>query len=180
MSIPTFHFIEIAETDDISRRKADRENAARPAVVEVHQQSKGVGQHRMPKAIIFPVVFRSEPHFTFGSAVVKGPNTTLYNDPRGSSGVWAWQRDGAGHYIGAWCWLRVDVDRTAIDVSPTTYESAMKNHQSELARSLTQAKAALDLNKIRVRHFLSFSAIAVKTLPTKTLSAALNPRTIGL
>lgn len=153
--IATFHFVEIATSNDEAAKAADKENASRPAAVEIQQQSKGIGQHRITTPIVFPVIFRTEPHFTYGSAVISGPKATLFHDPRGSSGVWKWQRNGNGEYIGAYCWLRVDIDQ----ITHTT---------------------PVDLSKVLVQHYMTFSAIAVKSLPTKSLTASLVPRTVGL
>lgn len=162
--IPTFHFVEIETADQESRKAADRENSSRAAVVEVQQQSHGVGQYRLAKAVIFPVIFRSEPHFTFGSAVMKGPSTKLFHDPRGSSGVWGWKRNKAGQYTGAMCWLRVDCEQRS----------------GGTGQAYTTALRGTDLSRVIVRHFMTFSAIAVKKLPTSSLTAALAARQVGL
>jgi hypothetical protein len=155
MMIPSYHFVEIEIGDQDSRKATDRENAARPATVEIQQRSNGIGQYRMDKPIVFPVVFRTEPHFTYGSAVIAGPKPTLYHDPRGSSGVWGWQRNGRGYYTGAHCWLRVDCELIASDT-------------------------VVDLSKIVVQHYLTFSAVGIKDLPIQTLLKALSSRAVGL
>lgn len=153
--IPSYHFVEIEISDQDSRKATARENASRVANVEIQQRSYGVGQHRMDKPIVFPVIFRTEPHFTCGSAVIAGPKPALCHDPRGSSGVWGWQRNGRGHYTGAYCWLRVDCEQIAFHT-------------------------VVDLSKIVVQHYLSFSAVAIKDLPIQTLTKALSPRSVGL
>jgi hypothetical protein len=152
--IATFHFVEIATTDYESRKNADRENSSRPAVVEITQESHGVGQYRLKKPLIFPVVFRTEPHFTFGSAAITGPEPAAFHDPRGSSGVWGWQRNKGGQYTGAYCWLRVDCEQISTSGG--------------------------DLSKVVVQHYLSFSAVAIKNVPAKTRSPSLTPRPVGL
>lgn len=192
--IPTFHFIEIATSNDESAKAAAAENASRIAVVEVQQESKGIGQHRLPKPIIFPVVFRTEPHFTSGCATVSRIHDGLYHDPRGSSGVYAWKRDAKGYYTGAYCWLRVDIEA----ISSAAYNTLINTEISAVSQILKQAEAAKaadyrrklsmlkqatgvkNLDKIIVEHYLTFSAVAIKALPTKTLTAALNPRTVGI
>lgn len=156
-TLPTFHFVEVAETDDYSRRTATRENSGRPAVVEIQQQSHGTGQYRLTEPIEFPVLFRAEPHFTDGSAVIRAADPKRFHDPRGSAGVWGWARKGS-NYSGAYIWLRVDCDLISAEDSVTT----------------------ADLAKVQVQHYLTFSAFAIKALPTSTLSATLTPRTVGL
>lgn len=167
-NLPTFHFVEIAETDTASRRSADAENASRNAVVEIAQISTGVGQQRLPKALDFPVVFRTEPHFTCGSAVIVGAGTN-YHDPRGTAGVYAWQRNGRGYYTGAHIWVRVDCEAI------TTTANLARKELLKLELELLQR-----LDRVQVQHYLTFSATAIKDLPTSTLTAALTPRTIGL
>lgn len=176
---PSIHFVEFAESDQASRRNNDRENAARPAVVEVQQVSTGLGQYRLPHPVIFPVNFRTEPHFVCGSAVILGPNTSLYHDPRGSSGVWAWKRDANGLYIGAFCWLRVDCEKQEAGdtLAPGEFARAKKERQFQ---ALKAAKAATDLRKVRVMHYMTFSAVGVKIVPGNTMSANPQPRPIGL
>ena len=156
---PTFHFVEISETDEASRRISDKENGARQASVEIRQPSSGAGQHRLTKPIIFPIVFREEPHFSFGSAVIRGPKASAgkYHDPRGSSGVVGWKRQGK-YFTGALLWLRVDCDL----VDPT------------------QDATAAELAGIQVQHYFTFSALAVKAVPTKAVKADMSPRAIGL
>lgn len=145
----SFHFVERELSDTRSRVERDRENAGRPAVVEIQQKSSGVGQFRILKAVMFPVVFRTEPHLVTGSAVLTGPDPKLYNDPRGTAGVWGWQRSGR-YYTGAFIWLRADCDMLDATATPSGAELA----------------------KTSVQHYLTFSAIAVKNLPTKRLNAA--------
>jgi hypothetical protein len=189
--IPTFHFVEIDQTDTASKTAADRENSSRIAVVEVQQQSKGIGQHRLPKPIVFPVIFRDEPHFTYGSAVVSRIHDGLYHDPRGCSGVYAWTRDKRGYYTGALCWVRVDIEAIAGGLAGATSianltSSARQKKAATAARYKAQSAATsagqgvTNLSKVVVEHYFTFSAVAIKDLPTQDLSKALNPRTIGI
>lgn len=165
----TFHFVEVESQNDVSRRAANKENAARPAVVEYIHQSTGVGQHRVKAALVFPVTFKTEPHFSFGSTVVNNPNHKIWHDPRGSSGIYAWQRDSRGYFTGALFWVHVAMDK--IDPGGA-YDGAT---------AYTNANAYLKANnQAIVEHHLSFSALAFKDLPTKTLDPKLKPRSTGV
>lgn len=147
-------------SDDAERRDTARENSARPAIAEHAYLSAGVGQQRVKEPLLFPVVFRTQPHFTFGSAVIKNPLPSLWHDPVGMSGVWAWKRDTRGFFTGAFIWWRVDVYvLDDADASGSQYLHAQAS--------------------TKVQHFLAFSGIAFKDLP-KTSSDTLTPRTSGL
>jgi hypothetical protein len=164
----TFSFVEVENDADENRRSTAKENASRNAQVEVTYNQTGTGQKRVKEAIIFPVIFKNEPHFTSGSGVVSNPNSDVYHDPRGSSGVYAWKRDGRGYYTGAWVWVRIDMERKPI--STRTGQGASRQYMYQLLAGQLHTK---------VTHFLTFSAIAFKDLPTNTLSPALTPRTVG-
>lgn len=175
-SLATFHFVEIETSDQQSRLSQDRENASRPAIVEIQQESSGTGQYRLSKPVIFPIVFRSEPHFTYGSAVIHALNPKVYHDPRGTSGVWGWKRDGAGYYLGAYLWLRVDCD--PINPSVPVVTSGPSGPTGPAGPSPFVDDAAT--RKAIVRHYLTFSGVAIKAMPTQKLTPSLTPRTVGL
>jgi hypothetical protein len=165
----TFHFVELESDADENRRAAAKENTSRNAQVEITHIQTGIGQKRVAEALIFPVIFKTEPHFTCGSGVISNPNADIWHDPRGSSGIYSWKRDGRGNYIGARIWVRLDMERKAGAASKSPADTALKH--------LNQQRAIEA--KVKVEHFLTFSAIAFKDLPNKTLSRALTPRTVG-
>lgn len=158
--IPTFHFVENSTKDDAARRAIQNENGARYAQVEMSYIQSGSGQRRIKKPVIFTSIFRTEPHYTCGSAVVKNPSPHVLHDPVGSAGVWAWQTDDRGFYTGAYIWCRADVEAisSAIDAATVT----------------TLAKAA------RTRHHFTFSAVSFKDIPTDKIPVDLQPRYSGL
>jgi hypothetical protein len=158
----TFHFIENALDSDTNRAKAARENAARSAVAEMTYVSTGVTQQRVKTALTFPVIFRTAPHLTTGSSVVANPKPNIWHDPVGHVGVWKWDRDARGFYTGAFIWWRVE----AYPISPI------------LDDELYEVPDPVPPN-MRVQHFLSFSGVAFKDLPTRSLDPALRSRIAG-
>lgn len=131
---------ENSTTDQLSRLDNQKANSARPAYAELTYISTGTGQQRIAKPLIFPVIFRSEPHFTSGSAVLRNPDAKTWHDPIGTCGVYAWQRNSRGHYLGAFIWVRVDCYPVRAD--------------------LTQAPP----QDMRTQHFMTFSAKAYKEI----------------
>lgn len=150
-----FNFVERNETDTASRRDTAKENAARPASVQITHISTGVGQHRVDKPVRFPVTFRAEPHFTSGSATIKHANPKTWHDPIGTAGVTAWVRDSDGNFVGAKIWVRVDM--YPVDPgNPEPYPA------------------------VSTRHYMTFSALAIKDLPRSALNPQLTPRAVDL
>lgn len=145
--------VETSVTDDESRRDTILENSSRPAVVELTFVSKGIGQTRYADVIDFPIDFVTEPHFTTGSAVKRHPDPTNWWDPRGSAGVRSWQRSGNGLFTGARMWFRVDMDAINATSGGTP--------------------------AIEVIHYLTFTGIASKYVPSADLYEDITPRTVG-
>jgi hypothetical protein len=158
----TFHFVEVDQSEERARQEALRENSTRPAVAEMAYISTGVGQMRVNAPLIFPVVFRNEPHLATGSGVASNPKPKLWHDPIGHCGVTAWKRNGRGYFTGAWIWTRVEVypigdilDAGGLVITNPTPPA------------------------VKVQHFLTFSGTAHKDL-SLTLPDDLNPRTPGV
>lgn len=135
---------EITQADAKAYADSLKVNATSQAVVEITYISTGVGQHRQGKPVIFPVLFRKEPHFTSGCSTVKGVDSKIWHDPIGSCGLYAWKKDNAGNFTGAYVWTRVDVH--PLDPANTTRPPAT----------------------ITTQHYLTFSAIAGKDLTEAT------------
>jgi hypothetical protein len=165
--ISTFHFVEMETDADTDRAAAAKENASRNAQVEITYLQTGVGQKRIPETLIFPVIFKTQPHFTCGSGVVTNPNHDIWNDPRGTSGVVAWRCDSRGFFIGVRMWVHLAMDRKPI--TATTSGDKAKAHQNQ----------QLNPGKAKVEHFMTFSAVAFKDLPTNTVDPAMTPRKVG-
>lgn len=176
MAEALFHFIETDSGDYASQQGAQRENSSRFASVQCTYESTGLGQFRVGKPIIFPVVFRTEPFFTNGSGVIKNPAPQLYYDPIGQAGVYQWDVDARGYFVGAWMWVKI------------TAESKDASSQYALAQNKDQAQAAgrdarlrsVAATRMQVQHYLQFSAIAIKDVPVPPAGAALKPRTVGI
>lgn len=149
------HAYEVSRSDDVSRADTLRQNSTRPASAEITYISNGVGQQRVHTPIIFPVIFRTEPHFTFGSAVIHNPNPKIWHDPIGQSGVYAWVRDSRGFFTGATIWVRVEVHPIV-------------------------AGTALMVPPVTCQHYLTFTGLAFKDIPSNSLLPDLQPRTVGL
>lgn len=135
---------EISQADSKAYADSLKVNATGQAVVNITYISTGVGQHRQSKPVIFPVVFRKEPHFTSGCATVKHIDTNVWHDPIGSCGLYAWKKDSAGNYIGAYVWTRVDIH----PLDPANPDRPPAN--------------------LTTQHYLTFTAVAGKDLPDAT------------
>lgn len=165
--ISTFHFVEMETDADNARAATAKENASRNAQVEVTYFQTGVGQKRIEEVIIFPVIFKTEPHFTCGSGVVLNPNHDIWHDPRGSSGIVSWRCDSRGFYIGAKLWVRMEMDRRPMALN--AIPQAQKIVNKELGK----------VAKAKVQHFFTFSAVAFKDLPTSAIPPKMTPRKVG-
>lgn len=152
----TFDFVERSLTDNTARRETVKDNAGRHASVECYCDSTGAGQHRLSKAMRFPITFREEPHLATGCATIRNPDDKTWHDPIGSAGVYRWIRDDDANFIGALVWTRVEIH--PIDPASTSPLPA----------------------KMRTRHYFTFSGFAIKDLPTNTLDPKLAPREVEM
>lgn len=112
-SIKAGRIAENSTKDDSTRKDILRINGGRGATAEVGFQVTGTGQIRIKKVVTFPVIFRTEPQYTLGYSVVKNPDPDNWHDPIGSAGVYAWQRNKRGRYLGAFIYVRVDAYPTS-------------------------------------------------------------------
>lgn len=148
---------ENSTSDYVNRRDIQRANGTRPAYAEITYVSTGTGQQRIRTPLEFPVIFREQPHFTSGSAVKKNPDASTWNDPIGTCGVYAWQRNKRGYYTGAFIWVRVDIYPIAATTATTPPPG------------------------LQTMHFLTFSGKAHKSIRQLEESiAALQARTPGI
>jgi hypothetical protein len=148
-------FVQNTTSDAAAKEQTQKENAARPAVVEMTYESTGVGQQRVSKPLFFGIAFRNEPHFTTGSATVKNPDSKHWHDPIGQAGVRTWERDSRGLYVGAHIWVRTDmypIDPTNGDLPPA---------------------------KTTTLHYLTFTGTGIKSI-TNPKSNTLTTRTPGI
>lgn len=135
-----------------TREATTRENTTRRATSEFTIQQSGVGQVRLREPLVFPHIYIQPPHITTGSAVLANPKPAAWNDPRGTCGIYAWTQDGRGYYTGALIWTRVDADLRA-DYTPA------------------DPSEADNPPAMKVKHYLSFSANAIKDIPTRGIPA---------
>lgn len=100
-----FFDLVVARDQRDARREADRNNAARLGFSQHKVQSSGTGNIRRADPIKFDVIFIEEPLFTQGATVIQRPADG--SDPIASTGVWQWDRNPKGHYVGAYIYLAV-------------------------------------------------------------------------
>jgi hypothetical protein len=155
-NIPTFNFVEKSTKDDVTRREILKENSTRAALVEATVISHGTGQVRLKSPVTFTTLFRSEPHFTFGSGVIVNPDAKNWNDPVGSAGVYRWAVDDNNFFVGAYVWVRVDVDAINESVSGINPPAGIKT-----------------------QHYLTFSGMGIKNIKVTVQSDA-KPRKPGI
>jgi len=103
-----FFDLLIAGDQTASRRQAQENNSARLAYSVHKLTSKGQGVVRMPDPIPFSVIFLEEPHFVQGASIITRPALSV-GEPVGSAGVWQWQRNPKGYFIGAYVYLSVSL-----------------------------------------------------------------------
>lgn len=155
-------FVEASTSDTTAKAQTQAENAARPAICEWTYVSTGIGQLRVAKPILFGISFRTEPHFTTGSATIKNPDAKNWHDPVGNAGVRSWERDSRGLFVGAHIWVRVDM----YPLTDATADAAT-------------TASALPLAKTKTLHYLTFSGNAIKDIPSPT-SQVLSTRRVGV
>jgi len=83
------------------------ENSARVARVSLVYQSTGHGEVKVEKAVKFPIHFIQEPSLTAGR-VLAGGDLVPGKFPNADAGVWRWERDDRGFYVGAYLYFVVD------------------------------------------------------------------------
>ena len=150
-----FFEILLAQDTQDSRLDAQRQNSARLALYRHTHASSGVGPVLLADPIIFDATFLERPHFTQGSAVKVPPDLTVWNMPMGAAGVWQWERNLKGHYIGAYIHLEVRME--------------------------TRTGEVLDYPHVEVLHDLLFSGVAYKDLGSAATTEAqlLTPRPVN-
>lgn len=163
-TITTFNFVENATSDQAGRASTEAENATRAASVECTYTSTGFGQHRLKTPVIFPVIFSSEPHFTSGCGTVKSAGGGYYHDPIGTAGIWQWEVDSRGYFLGAHLWVRVDI-----------YPTRKGEDISTLAAHKAKLKG---LAAMKTLHYLTFTGRAIKDIPSR--GAVMTPHRVGL
>jgi hypothetical protein len=111
--------------------------------------SRGAGEMHFIQPIPFQLTFVNKPLFTSGVALATGQLTSgAY--PVVSTGVFKWQGDSRGFYIGAWIWIAVGFADTQLGTSSTDAVDAT-------------ARAAA-LNKLELEHHLSFEGLALRDI----------------
>lgn len=168
-SLATFNFVENATADNAAQAAAEAENRTRPASVECTYTSTGFGQHRIKTPVIFPVIFSSEPHFTTGSGTIKSAGGGWFHDPIGTAGVWQWEVDARGYFLGAHLWVRVDIYPTTKSLSGTSSIAQQRQAQQERLKGLAAIKTV---------HYLTFTGRAIKDIPSK--GATMTPHRVGI
>lgn len=159
-------------------------NGARSASSLHRIGSKGTGETRIAKPIQFACTFVEEPTFTSGVSLTSGALIPgAY--PIATCGVYKWQTDKRGFYIGAYIWVAVNFGKTELDVAQTYQQAtarlslAQAQLQLEAARqaqnaapgssnataylaSLSAIKRAQALLGIQLTHHLRFEALALR------------------
>lgn len=78
-----------------------RENRTRPASCFMKYSTAGQGELLTPRVCRFDVTFVEEPR-VFSGWEMDGDTLVKGYYPMVSAGVWKWQRDARGYYLGAW------------------------------------------------------------------------------
>lgn len=152
-----FFDVLVAQDATSARREAQATNSARLALYRHTHAASGVGTARIDAPILFDVAFLERPHFTQGTAVRVGPDLGVWYLPVGTAGLYQWERNTKGHYIGAYIYLDVRMEPRDGDNPPTTYPH------------------------VETLHDLMFTGIAYKDLgdAASTEAQLLTPRTVN-
>lgn len=134
-----------------AERDRHKENSARTAFAWGFGVTRGVGETRFTKRISFNLAFIQEPAISYGYAVEAVANNSDYGDvlvdnrfPRCVGGVYDWQLDSRGFYLGAWAFAVVQTLDTA-------------NFKG----------AVLPEPGYTIRHSFGFTGLAFKALPDR-------------
>lgn len=132
--------------------------------------SKGAGQTRIAQPIAFRLTFIGQPTFTSGVTLAAGQlQDGAY--PVVSIGVFRWQKDGRGFYIGAWLWVAVTYGPTELS-SAQDYQMLQAQQAAEVGADYQQSAAylsaqtelqrAIALNRLELEHHLCFEGLALR------------------
>lgn len=94
-----------------AQRAEQRENSARLATSSTIVTSTGAGEYRVPDRLTFGCVFTNEPSVSHGFAINQDAGDDLLDGqfPRVSAGVYKWDIDQRGLYLGCWVFVAVDI-----------------------------------------------------------------------
>lgn len=83
------------------------ENSARTATVQATIDTTGVGDFVDENVVTFGLTFFEKPIISYGMCVDGDGIEDSGLWPISCGGVYRWQLDKCGHWIGAWCWVSV-------------------------------------------------------------------------
>jgi hypothetical protein len=101
--------LTVAFEDRRSYLGAIEDNAAANARLTLTFDSAGSGEFSTKYPIPFQTTFTAEPTVSTGVAFLGGKPVPGYF-PNVGAGVWHWQRDAKGYYVGAWLFFVVDIN----------------------------------------------------------------------
>lgn len=157
-----------------------QENSARLAYQNTTHETTGNGWVAPKDPIYFDTKFTTEPSVTHGSRLVKAPDYRYWKFPQITGGVTDWIVQG-GLYVGAHLFFAVDIQPIKL---PRTDGSNLSELQSALEAEIMGSAnynryqtlvleaymaQALATNPARtvVHHYLVFSGVALKGMPTE-------------
>lgn len=123
------------------------QNSSRYAWVRIFATSVGAGE-QIVGPIAFPSPMLQRPFVSSGCEITRIPDREHWQIPSVTAGVYRWDRDDNGHYVGAWVFIRVVSEPTDLYVDELTTE---EQEASPPAWS--------------IRHDLVFHGDAYKKLP---------------
>lgn len=110
-----------------SRLSQHRENASRQAQSFATLNTNGKGDIQLATVVPFDCTFIETPTVAHGFRI---DGDTFYDGqalPRVTGGVWKWQRDRRGFYVGAYVFFTVDLPPQSPVVPPKTYPAVTHN-----------------------------------------------------
>lgn len=150
------------------RKRAIENNGARNARSIHRLTSRGTGQTRLPNPLKMQLTFVEQPTFTSGVTLKTG---ALIDGayPVANVGVYKWQIDARGFYIGAYVWVASTFGSTQLDTLDSLSTNVQRQTLAEVTAGGAAYFAALDqmhraqaLNAITLEHHLCFEGYALR------------------
>lgn len=123
-----FYENAVAAQQNQQQRRTQQVNGARPATQIITQTSFGVGNFTLTQPLPFDIPFTTEPVFVQGAALAAHPATDLWHYPVGSAGIYGWERDDRGHFVGAFVYLAVTIEPIDVNLSFDAYPAVSMVH----------------------------------------------------
>lgn len=137
--------------------------------------TKGRGDVRVAQPVTFALTFCEEPIFTAGLALGGGQPLVEHLYPLATVGVYKWQRDSRGMYVGAYLWVSVTAGINTQFAGDAYLTERMLEQERKMTvpgstswtlamTEIAKAKAEIQANQYSLEHHLVFEALAIRDI----------------